>query len=178
MDHTDFSLHPALALALGFHYPRPGSSQALGDATTATHGIVQRHLQLFVEEVAELSLAKWEELHTETLDLSPKFIPYVGHVMWGDNYRRGEFMADLKGAMRETGTVLNGELPDHLEPILRYLAATDEPLEDLVDVLPGATTTMKKTLKAESPGNPYLHLLDATVAFVADLRPLTIGTRR
>ena len=178
MLHTTSTLHPALALALGYHYPRPGSAEQLADAVHATHGVVQRHLQLFVDDVSALSLAEWEELHTATLDLSPKVITYVGHIMWGDNYRRGEFMADLKGAMRETGTALEGELPDHLEPILRYLAVAETPMKDLVDVLPGATTTMKKNLKAESPGNPYLHLLDATVAFVADLRPLTIGTRR
>ena len=52
----------------------------------------------FLDEVGSLTLGEWEELHTATLDLSAPFVPYVGHVIWGDDYRRGEFMADLVGA--------------------------------------------------------------------------------
>jgi nitrate reductase delta subunit len=103
------------------------------------------------------------------------FVPYVGHVAWGENYRRGEFMADLVGEMRNADVPLGGELPDHIAPLLRYLARTDEPFEDLVEVLPGAAATMQETLKEASARNPYLHLLAATVAYCADLRPLTIG---
>ena len=40
----------------------------------------------------------------------------LGHVVWGENYRRGAFMADLNAAMREAGVALHGELPDHLQP--------------------------------------------------------------
>ncbi len=131
----------------------------------------------FLDEVGSLSLGEWEELHTATLDLSAPFVPYVGHVIWGDAYRRGEFMADLVGALRDAEIELGGELPDHVEPILRYLAATDTPLPDLVEVLPGALATMSQTLKSAAPGNPYCHLLAATIASAAN-RPVTIGGRR
>ncbi len=172
------SLHPASAIAVGFRYPRPDSLAILNEAVEQTHGVVKRHLQSFATEVGALSLAEWEELHTSTMDLSSLFVPYVGHVMWGDNYKRGEFMAELKGAMRDDGIDLGGELPDHMEPILRYLAVSSSPLNELVEILPGAINHMEKTLKTASSKNPYLHLLAATVAFVADLRPLTIGSRR
>ena len=175
---SDGPLHPALAIAVGFRYPRPDSLEILTGVVAQTRGVVHRHLQNFLNEVSVLSQAEWEELHTSTLDLSALFVPYVGHVMWGDNYKRGEFMAELKGVMRNEGIGLGGELPDHLEPIMRYLAAADSPLTELVDVLPGAMTYMEQTLKTASPQNPYLHLLAATTAFVADLRPLTIGSRR
>ncbi len=171
-------LHPALAIAVGFRYPRPDSLELLTDVVAKTRGVIHRHLQQFLDEISKLSLAEWEELHTSTLDLSSLFVPYVGHVQWGDNYKRGEFMAELKGAMRNDGIALDGELPDHLEPIMRYLAVSSSPMAELVDVLPGAMTHMEKTLKIASPKNPYLHLLAATTALVADLRPLTIGSRR
>ncbi len=175
---SDGPLHPALAIAVGFRYPRPDSLEILTGVVAQTRGVVHRHLQNFLNEVSVLSQAEWEELHTSTLDLSALFVPYVGHVMWGDNYKRGEFMAELKGAMRNDGIGLDGELPDHLEPIMRYLGVSASPLAELVDVLPGAMTHMEQTLKTASPKNPYLHLLAATTAFVADLRPLTIGSRR
>lgn len=171
-------LHPAEVIALGLDYPRPDSMQILKSAIAGTHGVVQKHLQAFSGQVDALSLGDWEELHTATLDLNPQFVPYVGHVMWGDAYRRGEFMADLKPELRRTNIELEGELPDHLAVILRYLAVTGSPLEDLVEILPATLATMTKTLKTAAPKNPYLHLLAAATAFAADLRPLTIGTRR
>lgn len=163
-------MHVASVIALGYRYPAPGSLDELaGAVATSTHGAVQRHLQRFVSAVGELPLSAWEELHTATLDLSPKFVPYVGHVTWGENYRRGEFMADLNRAMAEAEVELDGELPDHLVPVLRYLSVVDEPLPDLVDVVPGAVDTMAKTLATADAGNPYRHLLAATLDYTADL---------
>ncbi len=172
-------MHPATVVAMGYRYPTSESAADL-DAAVAQwlRGPVQAHMRRFHDEVASLELGQWEELHTATLDLSPQFIPYVGDVAWGENYRRGAFMADLKVAMEAAGVDLAGELPDHLEPVLRYLAATDAPLPDLVMVLPSAAATMKQVLHAAAPHSPYRHLMAATVDLVADLRPLTIGARR
>ncbi len=171
-------MHPARVIALGYRYPTLTSADDLAAAVDAdAHGAIGRSMARFVEAVTALSLDEWEELHTATLDLAPKFVPYVGHVVWGDNYRRGEFMAALNGAMSAVGVDVFGELPDHLEPILRYLSETDEPLEDLVDVLPGAVDAMADMLEKSDADSPYCHLLEATAAYTADLRPLTIGGR-
>lgn len=170
-------MHPAFVVASAYRYPSPSALQPLRASVDELHGVVQRHMRRFVDEIGSLTVGEWEELHTATLDLSPLFIPYVGHVVWGENYRRGEFMADLKGAMTRAGVDLGGELPDHIEPILRYLATDPEPLADLVEALPGAVSTMEKTLETAAPDSPYRHLLAATVALSADLRPVTIGVK-
>jgi len=165
-------------VALGFRYPTPTAADDLSRVIEAeTNTEVQRHMRRFVEAVGSLPLGEWEELHTETLDLDPKFVPYVGHVAWGENYRRGAFMADLVAAMTAAEVDLGGELPDHIEPILRYLAATDEPLDDLVEVLPGVIAEMTGVLKTAAPDSPYCHLLAATLACAGN-RPVTIGGRR
>lgn len=165
-------------VALGFRYPTPTSAADLSRLVEAeTDREVRRHMRRFVEEVSALSLGEWEEIHTSTLDLDPKFVPYVGHVAWGENYRRGAFMADLVAAMKEADVDLCGELPDHIEPILRYLAATDEPLADLVEVLPGVIAEMNGVLKTAVPDSPYCHLLAATLACAGN-RPVKIGGRR
>ncbi len=165
-------------VALGFRYPTPTSAADLAQATEEeANAEVKRHLRRFLDEIGSLSLGQWEELHTATLDLDPKFVPYVGHVAWGENYRRGAFMADLVVAMGEAGVDPEGELPDHIEPILRYLAATDKPLADLVEVLPRALAEMHSSLKATTSDNPYCHLLAATVVCAGN-RPVTIGGRR
>lgn len=171
-------MHIAEVVALAYRYPSPTSAAELSAAVdTLDAGVVARHMRSFVDEVTELELGEWEELHTSTLDLSPMFIPYIGHVEWGENYRRGAFMADMNAAMRDAGIDLGGELPDHIEPVLRYLAVVDDPLDDLVEALPGTVATMYETLRKQAPQNPYCHVLAATVAWAADLRPLTIGGR-
>ena len=165
-------------VALGYRYPTPTAAADLSRAIEAeTNPEVQRHMGLFIEAVGSLPLGEWEELHTATLDLDPKFVPYVGHVAWGENYRRGAFMADMVAAMKEADVDLRGELPDHIEPVLRYLAATDAPLDDLVEVLPGVIAEMNGVLKTAAPDNPYCHLLAATLACAGN-RPVTIGGRR
>lgn len=165
-------------VALGYRYPTPSAATELAAAIAGEHNHeVKRHMQHFLDAANALSFSEWEELHTATLDLSAPFVPYVGHVIWGDAYKRGEFMSELVPAMAEAGIDLNGELPDHIEPVLRYLAATDEPLPSLLEVLPGAVATMNEKLKRAAPDNPYRHLLAATLACAAN-RPVTIGGRR
>jgi nitrate reductase delta subunit len=171
-------MHPAAVVAMGYRYPTPESAALLTSAISELRGPVRRHMESFVAAVSPLDMGEWEELHTATLDLSPQVIAYVGHLAWGENYRRGAFMADLKAAMESADIELFGELPDHIEPVLRYLAVCDTPPADLVDVLPSAVAEMKRTLHAAAPDSPYRHLLAATVDLVADLRPLTIGHRR
>jgi nitrate reductase delta subunit len=171
-------MHPAAIVAMGFRYPSPTAADELSAAIAGLHpGAVERHMHRFLDSVSSLELGAWEELHTATIDLTPQFIPYVGDVAWGENYRRGAFMAELKVSMERNGVELAGELPDHIEPVLRYLAVAEQPLADLVDVLPSSVATMKQVLHNAAPDNPYRHLLAATVDMVTDMRPLTIGKR-
>lgn len=152
----------AAVVALALRYPRPGSLERLRADVAAIESRPVRHsMENFLSQIGNRELSEWEELHTATLDLSPKFVPYVGHAVWGENYRRGAFMADMSRALSGAGLELFGELPDHLDPILRYLDAAAEPLEDLVEVLPQALMRMAKELSKADRANPYRHVLDA-----------------
>ncbi len=165
-------------LATAFQYPTPERLAEL-DQTVAEmeNGSAKRQLGAFVNELRGLSLAEWEELHTRSLDLGPLFVPYVGWVTWGENYQRGEFMAEMKAALEFEGVPMNGELPDHLDPVLRYLAVADPPLPSLVEVFPAAIATMNKKLKESDDTSPYLHLLKA-IAAVADTLKTPVGGAR
>jgi nitrate reductase delta subunit len=151
----------------GFGYPGPGSARALADAVQGlSPGPVRSEMECFAEAVSRVELGEWEELHTRSLDLSPLFVPYVGHVVWGESYRRGAFMADLQRAQLDAAVDQGGELPDHLVPILAYLDAVEDPLPDLVEALPRAVAAMRKDLAKTEPENPYRHLLAAAAAAV------------
>lgn len=165
-------------LAAAFQYPTPGRLAELEQmAGEMESGAARRQFRAFVDELRPLSLPEWEELHTRSLDLGPLFVPYVGWVTWGENYQRGEFMAEMKAALEFEGVPMNGELPDHLDPVLRYLAVADPPLPSLVEVFPAAIATMTKKLKESDNTSPYLHLLKA-IAAAADTLKTPVGGAR
>jgi len=165
-------------LATAFRYPTPTRFAELEQTSTEMENAsARRQFRAFVDELRDLSRAEWEELHTRSLDLSPLFVPYVGWVTWGENYQRGAFMAEMKAALDAEHVPLNGELPDHLDPILRYLAVADPPIPSLVEVFPGAIATMMKKLKATDATSPYLHLLRA-IATMADTLKTPVGGGR
>jgi nitrate reductase delta subunit len=161
-------MRAASVVAMGFRYPAPGRlEELLAAVASLEEGPVRREMERLLAAVAALELGEWEELHTRTLDLSPLFVPYVGHVTWGESYRRGEFMAELAGGMREAGVDPDGELPDHLGPVLRLLELRPSP--DLVEVVAEAIGKMDKELAKAEADNPYRHLLSAARAAVAEL---------
>ncbi len=153
-----------LLLAEAFRYPQPGLLEQL-EAGLASAGKSPARSQLaaFIKKIGALSLSEWEELATRTLDLSPAAAPYVGFQIWGESYQRGEFMAKLNRAMAELDVDPEGELPDHLVPILRYLAVTDQPIYELIDNFRSAVQRMATVLREKDSGNPYIDLLDATL---------------
>ncbi len=156
-----------MVVADGFSYPGPDSLKHLSaEVETLGAGPVRTAMVRFVGALDGVELGEWEELHTRTLDLSPLFVPYVGHVAWGENYRRGAFMADLQRAMFGAGVDKGGELPDHIAPILRLVAAAGEVPDDLIEVLPSAVAAMQDDLKKADSSNPYRHLLAAVGAAV------------
>ncbi len=149
-------------IALALRYPTEDRLETLADAIEALpSGGAEREMRRFSKDISSLDIQALEEVFTATFDLSPIVAPYVGHLAWGDSYERGAFMAEIQGAMWDLGIDPEGELPDHLEPILRYLAATDDPIEKLKPVLVPSVIKMEKTLKKADSRNPYLHVLTA-----------------
>ena len=157
---TTLELPGVVALALV--YPTEDGMGTLRSCVAGLErGGAEREMRRFLSGIDGLSFGELEELYTVTFDLTPLVAPYVGHLAWGDSYERGGFMAVIQGAMRSVGVDPEGELPDHLEPILRYLAATDDPIDALEPVLVPAVTKMEKTLKKANSKNPYVHVLTA-----------------
>ncbi len=151
-------------LADAFEYPGPGSLAALETGLeTLPAGSQKQAMVSFLKKIRRLSLGEWEELYTRTLDLNPPAAPYIGFQTWGESYQRGEFMAKMNRKLMETGVDPEGELPDHLAPVLRYLGQTQEPLPELVEILNPAVQRMLAVLSKADPANPYLDLFEAAL---------------
>jgi len=171
----------ALAIiAEAFLYPGPGRAAALrAAAADLAPGAAHDAFKAFVDGVEPLTLEAWEELYTQTLDLDPYVAPYVGYQTWGERYQRGELLAQLNRAYAVAHIDTSGELSDHLVPVLRFLdrhrSAAIEPVEPpLMEIVPAALESMRRTLSKRDSVNAYLHLLEAALATVST--PLETGT--
>lgn len=109
-------------------------------------------------------LAAVQDLFTTSFDLGPSLVPYLGYHMHGESYRRGALMARLRAIYQRYEIDEEGELPDHLGPILRLLsvAGADEELDELVKVelKPGLDKLIAASAKDDGD-NPYRSLLQA-----------------
>jgi nitrate reductase delta subunit len=83
-------------------------------------------LREFLAFLEENDLGKLQELYTRTFDLNPVCSLYTGHHLFGESYRRSEYLVKLKGTYRAEGFPAEGELPDHLPLLLRYLSMSRE----------------------------------------------------
>jgi len=158
-------------MAEALRYPHPNQVNALYKKVSKLNGQLGNDtFAKFLTKIHALSLSEQEELYTRTLDLNPLAAPYVGYQIWGESYKRGEFMAALNSELKAHEIDLEGELPDHLRPILQYLSVSSAPLQELVEVLEKAIKTMRDSLKKTEKSNPYLLLFDAIGAEAKSLQ--------
>lgn len=170
-------------LALAYQYPAAGSSKRLWERFAALPASSAKALlERFLNATSELTLSEREELYTRTLDLTPLTAPYIAYSVYGEDYRRGTFMATMNRELAKYQVDTSGELPDHLIPVLRYLAVigsasmhdahpqvAPEPLPELLELLEPALRQIHHTLKVLDKHNPYLTLIEATQQAVEPL---------
>ena len=117
---------------------------------------------LFASETEDLSISDLQELYTRTFDLSPVCALEIGYHLFGENYKRGVFLANLRETEAPFELGQDHQLPDYLPVLLRLLTKLNE--EELrnaliVDCMIPALEKMLKTLSEGE--NPYRHLIAA-----------------
>lgn len=116
----------------------------------------------FRASVAGLSLNELQELYTRTFDLNPVCALDIGYHLFGESYKRGVFLANLRETEAPFDLGQEHQLPDYLPVLLRLLTELDD--EELrsaliVDCMIPALEKMLKTLGEGE--NPYRHLIAA-----------------
>jgi|SRR6185437_687113 len=133
------------------------------DAPDAPDAFAQ--LMDFQAAIAPKSLGQLQEIYTNAFDLRPDCTTNLGYHMFGDDARRGVFLAELKGRMETCGMDLGVELPDHLAFILHYIDLVEEERPVLLeDCLLPSVSKMADILK--NSGNPYEHALCALLTLL------------
>lgn len=106
-----------------------------------------------------------QEIYINAFDLRPDCTPNLGYHLFGDDGRRGLFLAELKGRMEASGIRLGSELPDHLSLLLRYIGQAEEERAPLIgDCMLPALGRVAEILGATE--NPYRHAVRALLNFL------------
>jgi nitrate reductase delta subunit len=119
------------ALAALLIYPEEDFGGRVADAIAAIRrespqsGDVLAQAQAAAESLSNDEL---QELYTRSFDLDPACTLEIGWHLYGEDYRRGEFLVKMRQQMRLNQIEESIELPDHLTHVLQLLD-TMEPEE-------------------------------------------------
>ncbi|MDT3697520.1 MAG: hypothetical protein ROY99_14145 [Ignavibacterium sp.] len=80
----------------------------------------------FFEFAKSISIWKWEEIFTRTFDVQAISTLDIGYTLFGDDYKRGELLANLNREHNKAGNDCSTELADHLPNVLNLLSKHDD----------------------------------------------------
>ncbi len=161
MSHREYK-EALVAFAGLFEYPSEETSKRAWECfSLLKDGEASSLMKSFYSYVKGHPLGHVAEVYTRTFDLQPSCSPHIGYHIFGDGYRRGEFLVRLKGRCSECGLDVGRELPDHISVVLRLLALVGgSEADDLVALcLSPAIGRMLEALADER--NPYSWALEA-----------------
>jgi nitrate reductase delta subunit len=78
-------------------------------------------LSEFRDRLQPLAAGDIEEAYTRLFDFQPDHSLYIGHHLFGEDWRRSMFMAELNHWYGEAGFSSGIEMPDHIAILLRFL---------------------------------------------------------
>jgi nitrate reductase delta subunit len=151
-----------LALADLLEYPGEDWPQRLAASLTLLR---EETLAELSRQTKALPLEALQESYTQTFDLNPVAALEIGYHLFGENYKRGLFLAQLRETEAQYEMDEQRQLPDYLPTLLRLLTRLNdrELREDLIaECLLPAIRKMKTALRSKE--NLYAPLIEAVEA--------------
>ena len=87
----------------------------------------------FREWIEKAAMAEIEENFTKTFHIQAVCYLDLGYVIFGEDYKRGVFLANMKAEQEQYGIDLQNELADHIGNVLKLLSVHQD--EDFVNQL-------------------------------------------
>ena len=125
-------IHYSLLAAL-FEYPQADYPQRVQDIAEFLEGRYAKAgatLGQFKALLPADDLLIMQELFTRSFDVQAVTTLDIGYVLFGDDYKRGEMLANLNREHLQAGVDCGTELADHLPNLLRLLAVLED--DDLI----------------------------------------------
>lgn len=154
-----------LQFARLFDYPDANLSHRIEECAAELKTVcpeAARLLETFQHSERKLGITALQEAYTATFDLQPECTLNLGYHLFGEDQRRGLFLAKLKEFYETAAIDTASELPDHLCHLLRYVAARpacEESRAIIGDCLLPAIAKIAQGMKHQT--DPYQPVLDA-----------------
>jgi nitrate reductase delta subunit len=151
------------AIADLLEYPSSDWDRRLAHAVAITaerNPALLAGLRRFLRAVEPLSIPALQELYTVTFDLNPVCSLDVGYHLFGENYKRGEFLANLREIESGVGLDTMNQLPDYLPILLRLIGRLEE-VERRKDLIAECIVpALARMCEAMPSDNPYRSLIE------------------
>ena len=125
-------------------------------------------VEAFALHVSLTPLEELEETYTKAFDMNPSCTLEIGWHLFGETYKRGSFLANLRPALRDHGLEEAGKLPDHLALLLPLMGRLPKAEAEGLGrdcVLPA----LEKLRPKLEGGAPYDTLLEAIEMILREL---------
>lgn len=172
MQQLDYKIMASMAVLVD--YPTPhlsAQARAVADHLQMNSKIWQDLLEAFALHVSLTPFTEVEETYTQAFDMNPACTLEIGWHLFGETYKRGSFLANMRASLREHGVEEGTSLPDFLPNLLRLLPRlSPEDAQGLVSdcILPSLAKVRPKLEHA----TPYDLLLEALDLMLQELAPL------
>jgi nitrate reductase delta subunit len=169
-------LIPGIAVLL--RYPdadTPKVAAALADAAMKTGHPCQEFLEAFALVATTSSLEDLAELYTRSFDLNPDCVLEIGWHLFGESYKRGQFLAMMRHHLREHGIDAGQDLPDYLPALLDLTMKLET--QDAIDLVDDCLLPAMEKIQSALKEGAYAHLLQALYLIFTAHRTSSGGDR-
>lgn len=112
-----------------FDYPDQKTDDLLdytSDILQAQYSSVIDTFRQFGETIRGMDLHSREEYFVRTFEVEALISMDLGYILFGEDYKRGNFLAMMQQEQTEAGNNLGSELADHLPNVMRLLPLMSE----------------------------------------------------
>lgn len=168
-------LIPGIASLL--RYPDAHTSKlagALADEAMKSGHPCQEFLEAFALVASTTSPEDMAELYTRSFDLNPDCVLEIGWHLFGESYKRGQFLAMMRHHLRENGIDVGQDLPDYLPALLDLTMKLET--QDAIDLVDDCILPAMEKIQSAMKEGAYAHLLQALfLVFTAHRMPAEVS---
>lgn len=123
--------------------------------------------EIFNTYVSQASQSELEENFTYTFDMNPSHCLDIGWHLFGEDYKRGEFLVTMRQLMRQFNVEDTNELPDHIFHVLQVSNKMDieESKSFLNEFLNPALTKILENMDETIKYYPVIKILTGVLEF-------------
>ncbi len=160
-----------ILLAKLFEYPKSNlsfSAEKLNQLLEKSYPELYHKGQEFYEAISNGSLHDQQEYYLKTFDIKAIVALDLGYLIFGEDYKRAEFLVNLQKEHKKAGIDCGTELGDHLPNILQLLVKTeDDEFREELGFIISKPVIQFMLAKFKDSDNYYKSILEILASFLS-----------